>query len=150
MAKITNVRSLTLKLGAIGKETGKLVGRAVKRGGLAIENRAVEGIMGPPATGRIYRRGKKLHQASAPGEFPAADTGRLHQSITSAMPINGPDRYMSVTGSNVPYDKHLEFGTSKMAPRPFMGPSFDEVKPQVEESIRKAVLKGARSGAKSK
>lgn len=127
------------------------VGKAVRRGGLAIENRAVDGIISPPKTGAIRaartRKGKK-HQASAPGEFPAADTGALHQSITSAMTASGPDVYRSETGANTPYAIMLELGTSKMAPRPFMGPSFDEVKPQVEANIRAAIVRGARSGAK--
>lgn len=140
---------MTVRINAIGQRTQTLVSQAVRRGGLAIENRAVAGIKDPPKTGRVYRskhRKGALHQASAPGEFPAADSGRLDQSITSAMTHDGPDRFVSETGANAPHGPFLEFGTSRMEPRPFMGPSFDEVRPQVEASIRRAIVRGARSG----
>lgn len=144
-------RSLSVKLNAIGKRTADEVGRAVRRGGLAIENRAVDGIISPPKTGRVYpsksRKGA-FHQASAPGEFPAADTGRLHQSITSVQTASGPDIYRNETAANAPYAVPLELGTGKMAPRPFMGPAFDEVRPEVEASIRRAIIRGARSGSR--
>lgn len=144
-------RSLSVKLNAIGRRTGQEVGRAIRRGGLAIENAAVDKIISPPKTGRIYaskHRKGATHQASAPGEAPAADSGRLHQSITSVQTVNGPERYVSETAANAPYAIALELGTSKIAPRPYMGPSFDEVRPQVEASIRAAVIRGARSGGK--
>lgn len=144
-------RSLSVKLNAIGQRTAQEVGRALRRGGLAIENAAVDKIISPPKTGRIYRskhRKGALHQASAPGEAPAADSGRLDQSITSVQTVNGPERYVNETAANAPYAIPLELGTSKMAPRPFMQPSFDENRAAIEESIRQAVIRGARSGAK--
>jgi HK97 gp10 family phage protein len=146
--KFTNVKTLTEKINAIGKNTGVEVMKALKQGGLAIENRAAEGIINPPKTGRIYpskyRKGA-FHQASAPGEFPAADSGRLHQSLTTVPTENGPDRYVVQTGANTPYATHLELGSARMAPRPFMGPSFDETLEKNKERIRNAIIRGARS-----
>lgn len=147
--RFTNRRRLEVRLNAIGKRTAKEVGRAVRRGALAIENRAAQGIIDPPKTGRIYpskHRKGALHQASAPGEFPAADSGRLHQSITHAMTANGPENYRAEVAANAPHATFLEFGTSNMAPRPFMAPSFDEVRPAVEKNIRRAIQRGARGG----
>lgn len=149
--KFRNVRSLNEKINAIGKRTGIEVMKALKQGGLAIENRAVEGIISPPKTGRIYpSKGRKgaMHQASAPGEFPAADTGRLHQSITTVPTENGPTRFAVQTGSNVKYATYLELGTGKLAPRPFMGPSFDENLEKNKARIRNAIVKAAREGSK--
>jgi HK97 gp10 family phage protein len=146
--KFRNVRSLQQKINAIGKNTGTEVMKALKQGGLAIENRAAEGIINPPKTGRIYpskHRKGAMHQASAPGEFPAADSGRLHQSLTTVPTENGPDRYQVQTGANTPYATHLELGTKNMAPRPFMGPAFDENLEKNKERIRKAIIRGARS-----
>jgi HK97 gp10 family phage protein len=144
-------RSLSVKLHAIGKRTADEVAKAVRRSALSVENVAVDGIISPPKTGRIYaskhRKGAK-HQASAPGEFPAADSGRLHQSITHAMTDNGPDVYRAEVGANAPYSVFLELGTSKMAPRPYMSPAFDQTKAENEDRIRKAIIRGARSGAK--
>lgn len=148
----TNVRSFTERINQIGKKTQVELSRAIRRGGLAIKNRAVDGIISPPKTGKIakskHRKSTKtktyIHQASAPGEFPAADTGALHQSITSVQTKDGPDVFRNETGANTPYAIMLELGTSKMAPRPFMGRAFDEVKPQVQASIRAAIIRGAK------
>lgn len=70
--KFTNLRSLNQKINAIGKNTATEVRKALKQGGLAIENRAAEGIINPPKTGRIYpskHRKGAFHQASAPVSF---------------------------------------------------------------------------------
>jgi HK97 gp10 family phage protein len=146
-AKFSNLRSLNVKLGRIGPQTRAEVRRALHRGALAIENRAVEGIIEGPKTGRIYaskhRKGAK-HQASAPGEFPAADSGRLHQSITSVEASTG-DNIRFETGGNVDYATYLELGTSKMAPRPHMVPAYEENVDKVRADVRAAVRRGART-----
>lgn len=80
-----------------------------------------------PGTGRIYATGYKTaphdtHQASAPGDPPAVDTGRLRQSIV-ALKIE-PGRWR--VGTNLEYALYLEFGTRRIAPRPFMRPAADK------------------------
>jgi HK97 gp10 family phage protein len=141
------LRSWNAKIGKIGAKTRAEVRRALQRGALAIENRAVEGIINPPKSGRIYKskhRKGATHQASAPGEFPAADSGRLHQSITSVEASTG-DTIRFETGGNVPYATYLELGTSRMAPRPHMGPAYDENIEKVKADVRAAVKRGART-----
>lgn len=149
--KFSNLRSLNVKINAIGQKTGQEVGRAVRRGGRAIENTAVESIKEQTPGGRLYRsRGDKtkLHPASPPGSPPNADTGELDTGITSTQIENGPERYINHTASNAPHGPPLEFGSSRMAPRPFMSPAFDANKDAIEASIRKAIIRGARSGGK--
>lgn len=148
--KFSNVRSLSVKFASISGQTGRLVGQAVRRGGQAIADTAADSIEEITPGGRVYKsKGDKtkLHYAAPEGAAPNADTGALHQSITSVMTHDGPDRYRSEAGpgENIDYAKHLEFGTSKMKPRPFMGPAFDVNKKSIEASIRKAILRGARS-----
>lgn len=80
-----------------------------------------------PGTGRTYRTGYKTephrtHQASAPGDAPAVNTGRLRQSIT-ALRIS-PLHWR--VGTNVDYALYLEFGTRRMAARPFLRPAADK------------------------
>jgi HK97 gp10 family phage protein len=65
--------------------------------------------------------------------------------LTTVPTENGPDRYQVQTGANTPYATHLELGTKNMAPRPFMGPSFDETLEKNKERIRNAIIRGARS-----
>jgi len=81
-------------------------------------------------TGRLYRRGKtRMHQASAPYQAPAIDYGHLVNSIQQKM-------YTTVIGgevfTNAEYAAALEYGTRRMAPRPFMEPAFTH---QVEKFI---------------
>lgn len=147
---IKGLKSLNIKLGKIGRETRNEVHRALQRGALRIENRAAQGIIDPPKTGRIYpskhRKGAK-HQASAPGEFPAADSGRLHQSITTAE-TSSADVVRFETGSNVDYGTYLELGTSNMEPRPFMTPAYNENEAQVKADVRAAVRRGVRKATR--
>ena len=115
--------------------------------------RAIKQRLSQVATGRIYkRRGKYgFHQASAPGEPPAVDTGRLRASISvnwsgsgkaegdmgskafvgdgvKEPSISGGEIFKAVVGTNVKYGAELEFGKKRLLPRPFMRPVFDEFK----------------------
>lgn len=85
-----------------------------------------------PGSGRVYTRApgsnrSREHQASAPGEPPATDTGILAGAMyvqrargTKLSAEVGP-------ADKVQYGKHLEYGTRNMAPRPFLKPAFDVV-----------------------
>ena len=85
------------------------------------ERVAKESMMGPKS-GRMYKvsRTGKQHQASAPGQAPAIDTGNLVNSIRHQRVGQENAR----TYTNTEYAAHLEFGTAKMAPRPFMTPAM--------------------------
>lgn len=148
---IKGLKQLNIKLGKIGRETRKEVKRALQRGALRIENRAAQGIIDPPKTGRIYpskhRKGAK-HQASAPGEFPAADSGRLHQSITTVPAADNEAVIRFETGTNVDYGTYLEYGTANMEPRPFMTPSYNENVGAVKADVAAAVRRGAAKGSR--
>lgn len=61
------------------------------------------------------------HVPSAPGQPPNADTHQLDISID--VRINPSKRSVSVV-SLAPYSAFLEFGTSRMAERPFMRPAL--------------------------
>lgn len=140
------IRRSSMNLGKIAAKTVREVRTALKRGALKIENTAVEGIIGGPKTGRVYRskhRKGALHQASAPGEFPAADIGELHQGITNVEASSG-DTIRFEVGSNAPHGPMLELGTSKMEPRPFMKPAYDQNIGEVRNDVRQAVRRGSR------
>ncbi len=88
-----------------------------------------------PKTGTLYKRGNIIHQASAPGEPPAMDTGLLANSISTT--AEGSLRY--VVSASAHYAIYLEYGTYKMAARPFMRPAFEQVKPGFLEAIARAL-----------
>lgn len=77
-----------------------------------------------PKTGATYtRRGGVSHTASAPGESPASDTGFLYGSIT--VDIKSDSEAEIIIPAE--YAEALEFGTFKMAARPFILPAIDSV-----------------------
>ena len=62
------------------------------------------------------------HHPSVPGDAPAVDTGTLRRSITHEVGEEDGTAY-SLVGStilNPPYGAYLEYGTSKMKPRPWL------------------------------
>ncbi|MGE4043317.1 MAG: HK97-gp10 family putative phage morphogenesis protein [Acetobacteraceae bacterium] len=117
--------------------------KALYLSGLKVEEKAKKAIMNGPKTGRVYRKGKKgriLHQASAPGEAPANDTGRLVNSIHTEAKGDGSVVTVSAGSGVVDYAAALEFGTSKMAARPFFNPALEQAKPEIEALMKRAVV----------
>ena len=85
-----------------------------------------------PGTGRIYRLGRtNEHQASAPNNPPAVDTGNLRQSIgIDTSQLSKLKVSVGVTKA-APYAVFLEFGTATMAPRRFLLPSVLQYRSKV-------------------
>lgn len=71
---------------------------------------------------------------SEPGSYPAVDTSNLVNSIEAE-----PDNIGGLTwivATNTEYAEPLEYGTGKMAPRPFFVPSFERAKPTWQQRLR--------------
>jgi hypothetical protein len=117
------------------------VGQDLERRALAVEN-TQKRLLSMHGGGRVYTtrffmRGGKLfaygsrpaHQASAPGQPPAVDTGRLRASVGHKVDRDASGLYANVgSGGNpaIPSVKHAEYteyGTRFMAPRPWLRPS---------------------------
>ena len=75
------------------------------------------------------------HVPSAPGQPPNADTRFLDSNIETE--IGGPG-LVTVT-SKAPYSAALEYGTSRIAPRPFMRPATERNRRKVVELVGDAV-----------
>ena len=70
--------------------------------------------------------GKKHHHPSYAGNPPAPDSGALMRSITHSVTVRG-NEVVGEVGSiiqNSDYPKFLEYGTSKMKPRPWLSASL--------------------------
>lgn len=112
--------------------------KGVVAGTELVRGEAISLILDTPKTGRIYRRRGVEHRASAPGEPPASDTGRLVNSIKSDFgKLESQLTGTVVAGTS--YAAYLEFGTSRMEPRPFMRPALANKKSEVEGVITAAV-----------
>lgn len=75
------------------------------------------------------------HAPSAPGAAPNNDTGVLANNIETA---ETGDLKVEVS-SNAPYSAALEFGTSKIAARPFMAPAAQKKTQEANDLVRRAL-----------
>ena len=106
-----------------------------------IEDAAKRKVLTGPKTGRIYTRYNpfRLHQASAPGQSPANDTGRLASSIEADVDTT---QFNLTLSAGAPYARELEYGTRNMAPRPFLRRTLLEFRQRIIDAIHDAI-KGA-------
>lgn len=123
---------------AITEEVRQAAGRGVISATELIKEKAVKKILSDAKTGRLYRRRGVTHQASAPGEAPASDTGRLVQSAHTEFDEK------TITGSTVfstAYAAALEFGRNdgSILPRPYARPALIEARDEVEDGITIAI-----------
>lgn len=129
--KMEGLDELQDALGKLSKDAEKRVDAAVQATGLEVRGDIVKRIQRGPATGRVYGN----HQASAPGEAPATDTGRLVNSTV----YKREGRISASVGSDLAYAAMLEFGTSKIDPRPAWIPALEDAKPKYIKRLEKAL-----------
>jgi hypothetical protein len=113
----------------------------LREGAHLVVRTAKDGIRKGPKTGRVYthrfpsvfaggarrpqdRRGRP-HQASAPGEYPAADTGNLMRSIHDehekpAEAAEAGDAYVIEVAADAEYAAPLELKPPEKGGRPFL------------------------------
>lgn len=124
------------------KEFIEKVEKGVANGLMALalmaQGEAQKSILRGKKSGRLYKRGKRFHQASAPGEPPANDLGFLANNIKAEL----ADKNTANLRSNAPYSIHLEYGAINMAARPFLRPAGDKIKEQAA-AIMDAYVKEA-------
>ena len=87
------------------------------------------------ATLAIERDAKRLigqagDQPSSPGRPPHQVTGELLASVSHEFEDEG---LTGVVGTDLPHGRWLEFGTSKMAARPWLRPALNGVISRIEE-----------------
>jgi len=132
-----NIKTVILKndLPRITAQMAPYARLVVLKTTMDIERESKQSMSGPK-TGREYpSMGGKMHQASAPGEAPAIDTGVLVGSIQSKMagPMTG------IIYTNTEYAPILEFGSVHMAPRPFFLPAAKQAWPSFLEAMKRVV-----------
>ena len=118
-----------------GDGVAEKVRAVVNATALAVEGDAKVSMTGPKH-GEVY--GKTAHQASAPGEAPAIDTGLLAASINTETAARGdtPTAYVNVASDHA---LPLEFGTIHMAARPFLGPAVEGRSARFDDELQRAL-----------
>ncbi|MEO0955682.1 MAG: hypothetical protein AAFY12_11865 [Pseudomonadota bacterium] len=108
----------TINLAAADDYADDVLERGVRAATLDAESIAVD-LVSEPGQGRVYRRRSRVHRASAPGDSPALDTGFLRASISSDV-VRSPAGIVGRVKASAAYAAFLEFGTERMAARPFL------------------------------
>ena len=122
--KVKGLADVSRSLEELGKTSKEALADTINDILMDTQSFAVKGLKSGPASGRTYFRGGVSHKASAPGQYPMSDTGRLQSSIQFNMAT--PASLRGDVGTNIKYGLYLEFGTSTMAARPWLLPSFKQ------------------------
>lgn len=99
------------------------------------QNVAITSMQLSPPTGRTYRRRSVVHTASSEGGPPRIDTGTLIANIT--VQKEGLMSYTVGSRKDAPHGFWLEFGTSKMAPRPWLQPAAEETRRTLIQDLKR-------------
>ena len=94
-------------------------------------------------SGRLYTEGDAQARASAPGEPPLSRSGMLSTSIRVEEDPHASAHHVVATS---PHARYLEFGTTSMAPRPFLQPALDEYSDRIDQRIKKAIQNAIKDG----
>jgi HK97 gp10 family phage protein len=126
-------------------KSGDAFERAIKVSAQEIRTAAIRLIMKGSRSGVQYTVGGKTAQRSAPGEPPKTDTGHLVANIDATIDADGGG---ATVGTNVQYGLYLEVGTSKMAARPWLSPTFEMLKPEIIKRFQNVIAKTAKKAGK--
>ncbi|MBW8725445.1 MAG: HK97 gp10 family phage protein [Inquilinus limosus] len=131
MARVTGVDRQISRLqrasGMVRREVGKAVVAAAELvAAEAVASITANWISGPD------------HVPSEPGEPPNADTGRLHGAID----VERRGELTAEVVSAAPYAADLEFGTARVAARPYLRPATAKKRKDAVALIVKAVRRG--------
>ncbi len=128
--------TVTINLAALERIAEEKAVAGIQRAALAGEA-ITKANLSRPGSGRIYGK----HQASAPGEPPAPDSGELRRKTQADTKVRreGSDLVGRVV-QNVEYAHALAVGTEKMAPRQ----SLQLLATDHTDDLRQAFIEGAK------
>lgn len=123
----------------VGLSAATVIAEFELRAAGAVLLRGVKKKLGGKGSGRFYRSRKPgggIHQASAPGEPPAKDTGELQKSVHIDI-LHTPNTVVRVIVDGKAAAT-LEFGSRsrQLMPRPYMRPVLVEVIPAMNITMR--------------
>ena len=131
--KVSNLKKVLSQLENLNKQLEPDFQEIVKGGAQLIRGEAIKSIQTGAKSGVMYQmyNPRREHRASAPGQAPASDTGNLVSKII----VRQKSQDVTSVESNANYSAFLEYGTSKMQPRPFMLPAFEKSKKPIINAV---------------
>jgi len=153
MIETEGFKDVLLRFSSLPTDIGVGIRKAINQSVLMVQADAKRSIE-RPSGGRVYvrkkaKRGKRgfgrgskteIHIASKPGDAPNKDNGDLIKYlIVSKVKGNTRKGYSAYVKSLAPYSMDLEYGTNRMAARPFLRPALAKNAPKIEKLIFNAV-----------
>jgi type II secretory pathway pseudopilin PulG len=154
----TNIAAVELKIKNLANVERQAIRKAFYDVGKDLVASAKEEINKTPKTGRQYRKyyGQKgrmkrpgYYTASAPGEAPAAVTGKLRKSINFTVSGSSEMTFgVDLSRADASYAKYLEYanlvsmtgrGSKNIAPRPFLSAAYKNNKGNIERKFSQAI-----------
>ena len=137
--KVSNLKKVLSQMDKLEKDMEIPFQEIVKGGAQLIRTEAIKSIQTGAKSGVMYQKynPRREHRASAPGQAPASDTGNLVSKII----VKQKTKNIVNVESNADYSAFLEYGTSKMEPRPFMLPAFEKSKKPIINAVFNRVKK---------
>lgn len=132
---ITGSKELMAALSKYKDKSSAAIQDVVESTAFDVQAEAAKAIQRGSKTGRVYKRGSKTHQASAPGQAPASDTGMLAGSI-QAVKLT---KLTWQVGTMLRYGEWLEYGTRDIAERPWLRPALDKNRIEFFRRLRAAI-----------
>jgi HK97 gp10 family phage protein len=134
---ITGTKELAKALQSMGAEIREAAGDAVKATALEMQGEIKRRIQSGPASGITYQKynPRRTHRASAPGEAPMTDTGRLAGSVM----FDVVGEMSATVGSALVYAAWLEYGTRHMSARPVWTPVAEEADEKFMKRLEAAI-----------
>jgi len=119
------------RLKRLSSEAEKVAGQIVEEGAGIIRAEAFRMVGTGSASGQSG--GKHQHTPSLPGQPPNREFGDLQAGFE----VRRTGKLSAEFRAEAPHSAPLEFGTSKMAARPFMRPARDKKKKEVRDRMVK-------------
>lgn len=132
--EITGQKELQRAITRIQKNAPEFLNEALVTLATDTQAEAVKSIQAHQSSGNVYQSRTVTHTASTAGNPPNSDTGTLVRNIT-VQKIKGGYDVGSRKGA--PHGFYLEFGTSKIDPRPWLAPAYQKAADKFLDTVRK-------------
>jgi len=141
--RVVNRKEFEDKINRQQRDVLENLQNAVRVAANETRNVAITSILqNPRSGGKVTRYNpKRTINISAAGDPPAGDTGFLASNIHLVMDNDGMGADVE---SRADYSASLEFGTSKMAARPFLQPALEQGRAKYSRLFSKAVKDGIK------
>ena len=143
--RMDGLESLQADLRRASADARARVDDAINGTGVELVGEIQKAYLSGPASGRVYELydPRRTHKASAPGEAPATDQGdlvkyTLFESVSPLAVTVFLDGVVGIRGAA------LEFGTSRIDPRPVWVPAVEKMTPKFVRRVERALEEAFR------